>query len=75
MGSDDFGEGSFDKGIRITVPLDWIAGRQTRQSFETLIQPVLRDGGARLSVPNRLYEVVRPFHSRPVQQEWPRFWR
>lgn len=72
---DDFGEGSFDKGIRVTVPLDWIAGRQTRQSFETLIQPVLRDGGARLSVPNRLYEVVRPFHMRPVQQDWPRFWR
>ena len=72
---DDFGEGSFDKGIRVTIPLDWVTGRQTRQTFETTIRPVLRDGGARVSVPNRLYDIVRPLHDRTLQEEWPRFWR
>jgi len=72
---EDFGEGSFDKGIRVTIPLGWVTGRETRQTFETTIRPVLRDGGARLSVPNRLYEVVRPLHSQELQEDWPRYWR
>jgi hypothetical protein len=75
VSSDDFGEGSFDKGIRITVPITWVTGSQARDQYQTTIRPVLRDGGARLNVPNRLYETVRPAHDTILAREWARFWR
>ena len=75
VSSVDFGEGSFDKGIRITVPISWVTGSQARDQYQTTIRPVLRDGGARLNVPNRLYETVRPAHDTALAREWARFWR
>ena len=72
---DDFGEGSFDKGIRITVPVDWLSGESARGGFSTTIRPVTRDGGARLNVRNRLYDVTRGFHDTELRDRWGRFWR
>ncbi len=72
---DDFGEGSFDKGIRITIPIGWISGRQTRDAYTTTIRPILRDGGARLNVRNRLYDVVAPLHKNAIEEDWGLFWR
>ena len=75
VSSEDFGEGSFDKGIRVTIPLAWITGNETRDAFRTVIRPVLRDGGARLNAPNRLYERARDSHAEALGSEWGRFWR
>ena len=72
---DSFGEGSFDKGINITVPIDWISGRPTRQKFTTTLRPILRDGGARVNVANRLYEVVNDTHRADLEETWGRAWR
>ena len=72
---EDFGEGSFDKGIRITVPVDWLSGESARGGYATTIRPVTRDGGARLNVRNRLYEVTRGFHDPELRDRWGRFWR
>jgi len=72
---DDFGEGSFDKGIRFTVPLSWLAGEPSQRGFSTTIRPVTRDGGARLSVRNRLYGLTRDYHGPELQDNWGRFWR
>lgn len=71
----EFGEGSFDKGIQITVPLDWAGGRPTRQRFETVIRPVQRDGGARLVVAGRLYDTVRGAQASGIDATWGRFWK
>lgn len=71
----DFGEGSFDKGIQLTIPVDWILGRPNRTRFDTVIRPVQRDGGARLSVPGRLYETVRGLQATQLDSTWGRFWR
>ena len=71
----DFGEGSFDKGIQLTVPLDWVTGRPSKTKLNTVIQPVLRDGGARLKVPGRLYETVRKEQASDLDATWGRFWR
>jgi hypothetical protein len=54
----EFGEGSFDKGIFIRVPLD-LFGVQTRSSLGAVIRPVQRDGGQRLAVENPLWDVTR----------------
>jgi hypothetical protein len=72
---DQFGEGSFDKGIRLTIPLDWISGRPTRARTDLVIRPILRDGGARLNVDGRLYELVRPANGTELTDGWGRFWR
>lgn len=70
-----FGEGSFDKGIHLTIPLSWLSGEPTRRAFSTTIRPVTRDGGARLNVRNRLYETVRGNHVPDLQDRWGKFWR
>lgn len=70
-----FGEGSFDKGIHLVIPYSWVAGKPGQQQYETQIQPILRDGGARLGVANRLYEEVRGDHAPELQDQWGRFWR
>ncbi|TCP60237.1 exopolysaccharide biosynthesis protein YbjH [Rhodovulum bhavnagarense] len=72
---DTFGEGSFDKGIRLTIPFSWVAGTSSRKTFGTTITPVTRDGGARLSVRNRLYGLVSEYHQNELSDEWGRFWR
>ena len=70
----EFGEGSFDKGIRLTIPLGWFLGKPTRQSISTTIRPIQRDGGARLFVPGRLYEQVRKGHQESLAESWSRVW-
>lgn len=70
-----FGEGSFDKGFRLTVPLSWITGRPSQKSSTSVIRPITRDGGARLKIRNRLYPMVNSHHSATVGPTWGRFWR
>lgn len=72
---DDFGEGSFDKGIRFSIPLSWLTGAPSRRTLGRTIQPVTRDGGARLFVPNRLYSVVRDYRAQTLGDGWGRFYR
>lgn len=45
---DEFGEGSFDKGLFFQIPLDGMFGSRTRSNFSTRIRPIQRDGGQRL---------------------------
>lgn len=71
----DFGEGSFDKGIVFTMPLSWFAGQPQNKDLGMAIRPVTRDGGAKLSVRNRLYDAVRDYHDPQLQKTWGRFWR
>jgi hypothetical protein len=71
----DFGEGSFDKGIQLTIPLDWVTGRASKTKVNTVIRPVLRDGGARVNVSGRLYETVRGYQATELDATWGRFWR
>lgn len=75
ISSAEFGEGSFDKGIMITAPLGYILGRPSRNSYSTTIQPLTRDGGARLHVPGRLYGRVREYHQPELKERWGTFWR
>ena len=74
LSAEEFGEGSFDKGIELTIPVDWFLGRPTRQTLSTTIRPILRDGGARLKVPGRLYDQVREGHRSELVESWSRVW-
>jgi len=75
VSAETFGEGSFDKGIFVEIPLSWLVGQSTQQSFGQTIRPIQRDGGQRLEVEGRLYETVRKGHRAKVAESWGKFWR
>ena len=54
-----FGEGSFDKGIIIRIPLGWIAPLETQSQVAMDLRPVQRDGGQTLTGDATLYEETR----------------
>lgn len=45
---DDFGEGSFDKGMFFKIPFDSVFNSGKKSAIKTRIRPIQRDGGARL---------------------------
>ncbi len=49
VSAEDFGEGSFDKGIYFRVPLDQILPGNTRASYSNTIRSIQRDGGQALN--------------------------
>ncbi|SLN66117.1 YjbH domain-containing protein [Roseisalinus antarcticus] len=72
---EDFGEGSFDKGIRIEIPATWLLGAPSQRTVSETFRPVLRDGGARLNVRNRLYDMTRDYRGAELSDEWGQFFR
>lgn len=75
MSSSDYGEGSFDKGVRLTIPLSWAVGTPSTRTQSVTLRPVTRDGGARLNVRGRLYDEVRDGQTGKIYESWGRFWR
>ena len=76
MPFEDYGEGSFDKGILVTVPFDYFLGNASQRKVDTSIASLTRDGGARLDVDGRLYDIVRDGHQAGFMGDtWGRFWR
>ncbi|WP_223427521.1 YjbH domain-containing protein [Tateyamaria pelophila] len=72
---EDFGEGSFDKGVFFEVPLSWITGSPSLEVIKQTIRPVLRDGGARLNVDNRLWGITRDSRGEILRSGWGRYLR
>jgi hypothetical protein len=72
---EDYGEGSFDKGVRLTVPIDFVLGRPTQRNNRVALSSLNRDGGERLRVSGRLYDFVRDGHYDELEDSWGRFWR
>jgi hypothetical protein len=48
VSAEDFGEGSFDKGMFFKIPFDGLFGRNTRGAYGAAVRPIQRDGGQRL---------------------------
>ncbi|MEL6570938.1 MAG: YjbH domain-containing protein [Pseudomonadota bacterium] len=72
---DDFGEGSFDKGLTISFPLSYFTGQPSQLAVSETFRPILRDGGARLHVDNRLYELTRDYSGPELSDGWGRYLR
>jgi len=71
---DEFGEGSFDKGLFLTIPFNWFLPYESRSEFSTLIRPLSRDGGQRLNISNRLYPMVEDMDRAGLRDNWEGFW-
>ena len=70
---DEFGEGSFDKGIYLRIPFDWGLDRDTQSTGGFTIRPVQRDGGQRLALPVDLFGVTRRASRGEVGAQWDSF--
>ena len=75
VSAEEFGEGSFDKGIRFSIPVSWFTGQPSQRAVGTTIRPITRDGGARVHAPDRLYDRVRAGHLGNIDDQWARVWR
>ena len=75
ISAEEYGEGSFDKGIRFTIPLEWALGQPSKGKSITDIQSLARDGGARVEVDGRLFEWVNDGHGDALASRWGKFWR
>jgi len=65
-----FGEGSFDKGIRLVIPFEWVAPFATRSGYELALRPIQRDGGQRLTGDTVLYGLTDASSYGALTGEW-----
>ena len=72
---DTFGEGSFDKAIYVSLPLDWIVSSPSRSKRRLTLRPITRDGGAQLSSARKLYRVIEDTQNAQFKREFGRLWR
>ena len=75
LSDEEFGEGSFDKGITLSIPIAWATGTPSRDRATTTLRSLSRDGGARVHVEDRLYDTIRDGHSAKLYEGWGKFWR
>lgn len=57
-GAAGYGEGSFDKGIYVSIPFDMLLPHSSRSRATLLWEPLVRDGGARLNKRYTLYTLT-----------------
>ena len=67
VSAEQFGEGSFDKGIYIKIPFDVMMARSTPGVATLAWSPLTRDGGARLQRAYPLYDLTRMRDRRAFQ--------
>jgi hypothetical protein len=70
-----FGEGSFDKAIYVSIPIDWIVSSPDRTKRRLTLRPITRDGGAQLSSARQLYRQVENSQNASFQREYGRLWK
>ena len=68
ISAETFGEGSFDKGIYVTIPFDAILPKSTSGNGNIVWTPLTRDGGARLNRRFTLNDLTRQRDYRAL--EW-----
>jgi hypothetical protein len=58
VSAEQFGEGSFDKGIYVSVPFDAFFTKYSNENAYILWNPLIRDGGAKLNRAYPLYNMT-----------------
>lgn len=61
-----FGEGSFDKGLYLSIPFDAFFAKHSDSVANLLFTPLIRDGGAMLFRKYRLYDMTRTRDDRAL---------
>jgi membrane-associated phospholipid phosphatase len=69
VSAEEFGEGSFDKGVFISIPFDAIFTRSSSSLASFTWRPLTRDGGAKLRRGTALYDVTQARDDRTLRRE------
>lgn len=72
---DTFGEGSFDKAIFVSIPIDWFTSTTTQAKRILTLRPITRDGGANLGSARSLNRLIKRSHNASFQREYGRLWK
>ena len=72
---DTFGEGSFDKAIFVSIPIDWITSSPTRAQRILTLRPITRDGGAQLASARSLNRYIKRSSNAAFRREFGRLWK
>ncbi len=70
VSAEDFGEGSFDKGLIIRIPFGWVAPFNTKYEVSSYLSSLVRDGGQRLYEKNPLWEDLRDTNETEIRRTW-----
>jgi hypothetical protein len=63
-----FGEGSFDKGVIVRIPLEWGVPVHTQSVGNLDFRPLSRDGGQRLNYDDSLYDETKRYSYREISE-------
>jgi hypothetical protein len=66
----EFGEGSFDKGFYVSIPLNLFFLRPTRQSVAFAFRPLTRDGGQPVGRPVSLFNLTEGERLGDIADGW-----
>lgn len=66
VSAETFGEGSFDKGVYITIPFDAMLPKSSPGQANIVWNPLTRDGGARLNRPWTLRDLTKNRSNRAL---------
>lgn len=66
-----FGEGSFDKGIRFVLPIEWGLPFSSQTQYQLALRPIQRDGGQPLDNARTLYGTTDSSSYGELERQWP----
>ncbi len=67
VSAEKFGEGSFDKGVYLSVPFDAFLTRSSNTTASVVWKPLTRDGGAKLNRSVELYDLTSARDDRTLR--------
>ncbi|MBU0784443.1 MAG: YjbH domain-containing protein [Gammaproteobacteria bacterium] len=67
VSAEDFGEGSFDKGIYVSIPFSAFFTKSIPGDAQFLWRPITRDGGAKLIRPLNLYSETKVRNAKVLE--------
>ena len=70
ISSEEFGEGSFDKGFYFAIPTEIFYTKYTSGDITFGLHPLTRDGGAILRINNPLYTLFGDTNKRSLLRDW-----
>lgn len=70
VSAEEFGEGRFDKGIYLILPLDLLYNKHVRSSLGIGYRPLIRDGGQQLLIRQPLIGTTDPARLSNLENGW-----
>ena len=70
VSAEQFGEGSFDKGLSISIPLELFLTKSSKAVQGLSFRPLTRDGGQRVNTQKRLYGLTAGRNRGEMKEKW-----